>query len=370
MMKKTFAVLMMCGTSMAWPDTLNSYMQTNLTSDLPGVAAQEDPHLVNPWGIVAGPTSPFWISDNGTGFSTLYNGAGKPASLIVTVPPPAGSAGPGRPTGIAFNGSNSFGGASFLFATTQGTISSWTSGQNTVLQATVPGSAYTGLAIGNNGSADFLYAANFRAGRIDTFDSHFAQTMIAGGFTDPTLPAGYAPFNIQNLGGKLYVTYALQNSSGPGDLAGIGHGFVNVFDTNGNLLQRLTSEGALNSPWGLALASSQFGAFSGDLLIGNFGDGLIHAYDPNSGAFMGTLDDLAGNPIQIEGLWGLSFGNGAQGQDLNALYFTAGIPGPNGHVEDHGLFGAITETPEPGALLLMSLGLGSIFWLYRKRVWR
>jgi uncharacterized protein (TIGR03118 family) len=165
----------------------------------------------------------------------------------------------------------------------------------------------------------------------------------------------------------LYVTYALQNAAQHDDVAGAGHGFVDVFDTNGNLLRHLTSQGALNSPWGLALAPTQFGAFSGDLLIGNFGDGLINAYDPSSGAFVGTLDTVTGNPIQIDGLWGLSFGNGAQGQNLNTLYFTAGIPGPDGQVEEHGLFGAVSETREPKSFLLMTLGFGFVVWVYRKR---
>ena len=362
---------MIWGAGTAWPDTLNHYTQTNLTSDLPGVAAQQDPNLVNPWGIVASPTSPFWISDNGTGLSTLYNGAGKPASLVVTVPPPAGNTGPAAPTGVVFNGSSSFGGAPFLFATEDGTISSWTGGTNAMLQVTsAPGSVYKGLAIGTSGSANLLYAANFGAGKIDVFDSHFTATTVAGGFTDPTLPTGYAPFNIQNIDGKLYVTYALQDAAKHDDVAGPGHGFIDVFDTDGNLLRRFTSQGALNSPWGLALAPAQFGAFSGDLLIGNFGNGVINAYDPNNGAFAGTLDDVTGNPIQVGGLWGLSFGNGAQGQDLNTLYFTAGIPGPNGQIEDHGLFGAVAQTPEPESLLLMALGIGSLLCFYRKRAWR
>ena len=211
-----------------------------------------------------------------------------------------------------------------------------------------------------------MYAANFGTGKIDVFNGNFGLATVSGHFTDPNLPAGYVPFNIQNIDGILYVTYALQNASRRDDVAGTGHGFVNAFDTNGNLLRRFTSQGALNSPWGLASAPAQFGAFSGDLLIGNFGDGLINAYDPNSGAFAGTLDDVTGSPIQIDGLWGLSFGNGAQGQDLNTLYFTAGIPGPDGQVEEHGLFGAVSETPEPGSLLLMALGLGSVFLAYRK----
>ncbi len=338
--------------SLASGDALNSFVQTNLVSDLPGVAAQLDPNLVNPWGIVAGPTSPFWISDNGTGLSTLYDGTGAKLPLVVTIPP-SGSA----PTGVVFNGTTSFTGAPFIFATENGTIASWSGGASatTVVPATA-GSVYKGLALGNNGSGDLLYAANFGLGRVDVFNSSFSSTSVSGGFKDTSLPAGYAPFDIQNLNGKLYVTYALQDPAHHDDVAGLGHGFIDVFDFNGNMLQRLTSQGSLNSPWGLALAPSGFGSFGGDLLVGNFGDGLIHAYNASSGAFLGTLDDTSGNPLAIQGLWGLSFGNGAHSQGLNTLFFTAGIPG-DGMVEDHGLYGAIDQSPEPASAALLICGL-------------
>ncbi|MGH9344941.1 MAG: TIGR03118 family protein, partial [Terriglobia bacterium] len=226
---------------------------------------------------------------------------------------------------------------------------------------------YKGLAIGNNGSADLLYAANFGLGRVDVFDSTFHATTASGGFHDPSLPAGYAPFDIQNIGGKLYVTYALQDAAKHDDVAGPGHGFVDVFDLNGNLIQRLTSQGALNSPWGLAVAPSGFGEFSGDLLVGNFGDGMINAYDSGTGSFLGTLDNPDGTPIAIDGLWGLRFGSGAQGQALDALYFTAGIAGPD-QIEDHGLFGSLSSTvPEPRPLILAALGLPLCFLILRRR---
>ena len=346
--------------ALALGDGLNSYAQTNLVSDLPGVASHLDSNLVNPWGIVAGPTSPFWISDNGTGLSTLYDGKGATIPLVVTIPP-SGSA----PTGVVFNGTGGFAGSHFIFATENGTIAAWSSGTSAALMGSpASGSVYKGLALGNNGSGDLLYAANFGLGRVDVFDTSFAATSVSGGFKDPNLPAGYAPFDIQNLNGKLYVTYALQDSAHHDDVAGAGHGFVDVFDFNGNMLQRLVSGGsmsALNSPWGLALAPSQFGKFGGDLLVGNFGDGKINAYDANTGAFKGTLENTSGNPLVIQGLWGLSFGNGAFSQGTNTLFFTAGIPGP-GNVEDHGLYGALDSTPEPApaALLICAFAFGAI----------
>lgn len=348
-------------------DTLNGYVQANLVSDLPGVAAQQDTDLVNPWGIVAGPTTPFWVNDNGTGMATLYTGTGAKLGITVTVPPPNGSPGPSAPTGIVFNSGASFGGAHFIFDTEDGTVSAWSSGASAVLQATSPaGSVYKGLALGNNGSGDLLYATNFGLGRVDVFDSNFHATTVSGGFHDANLPTGYAPFDVQNIGGKLYVTYALQDSAKHDDVAGPGNGFIDVYDLNGNLLQRLTSHGALNSPWGMAVAPSDFGAFSGDLLVGNFGDGTINAYDPSTGSFIGTLDNPDGTPLTIDGLWGLHFGNGAQDERMDALYFTAGIAGPD-QVEDHGLFGSISvDTPEPQPLVLAGLGLVACL-LFRRR---
>jgi uncharacterized protein (TIGR03118 family) len=347
----------------AFGDGLNSYAQTNLVSDLPGVASHQDANLVNPWGIVASPTSPFWISDNGTGLSTLYDGAGATIPLVVSIPPSGGAA----PTGIVFNGTGGFAGSHFIFATEGGTIAAWTSGTAAVsMGSSASGSVYKGLALGNNGSGDLLYAANFGLGRVDVFDTNFAATTVPGGFKDANLPAGYAPFNIQNLNGKLYVTYALQDAAHEDDVAGLGHGFIDVFDFNGNMLQRLVSDGNLNSPWGLTLAPSEFGKFGGDLLVGNFGDGMIHAYNADTGAFQGTLNGTGGNPLAIQGLWGLSFGNGAFSQGVNTLFFTAGIPGP-GNVEDHGQYGALDSTPEPApaALLICAFALAAIVRQHR-----
>jgi uncharacterized protein (TIGR03118 family) len=353
------------------------YAQTNLVSDLPGVAEFQDPNLVNPWGMSSSSSSPIWVSDNGADKATLYNGAGQPVQvgsppmqLVVSIPS-------GAPTGQVFNLNNSgsnadFKGAVFIFASENGGIDSWKGANGTAAINQIPttaSSVYKGLALGTSSQGATLYATNFRSGKIDTFNSTFGQATLAGSFTDPNLPSGYAPFGIQNVGGKLYVTYAVQDSTKHDDVAGAGNGIVDVFDTNGNFLQRLVPNGSsspLNSPWGLALAPSNFGQFSGDLLIGNFGDGTIHAFDPTTGAFLGTLDDASGNPIVIQGLWGLLFGNGGNGGAMNELFFTAGIPTPGDtDIEAHGLFGALT-VPEPSTMALLMSGV-ALLVLRRRR---
>ena len=323
-----------------------SVSQTNLVSDGAVPALHVDPNLVNPWGIASSPTGPFWVSDNKTGVSTLYNGAGNILPLVVTIPPPPGSPSGtlASPTGIVFNGTPDFGvtgGPShFLFDTEDGTISGWNSGVTAELQVdnSASGAVYKGLATGANGGSNFLYAANFHSGMVEVYNASFVQT---GAFTDPNVPAGYAPFGIQNIGGSLYVTFAQQDGSAHDDVAGPGHGYVDVFSTAGVLQRRLISGGALNSPWGLALAPSNFGSFSNDLLVGNFGDGTINAFDPATGALIGPLVDGANRPIVNEGLWGLAFGNGANAGPSNTLFFTAGVPGVDGAVESHGLFGSL-----------------------------
>src|SRR5271157_5399145 len=316
----------------------NSFAQHNLVSDIPGVALVTDPDLSNPWGVSFSPTSPFWISDNHTGLTTLYNGMGTKIGLTVTIPPPLGVQGLSSPTGQVFTGNNPAFGASFVFATEDGTISSWkgANGTNAVLRFdnSASGAVYKGLAVAGN----FLYAANFNAGTVDVLDSNFNKVSLSGTFTDPTIPAGYAPFNIEASEGRLYVSYALQDTAKHDDVAGAGHGFLDVFDTNGNFIQRLVSQGALNSPWGMTWAPAGFGKFGGDLLVGNFGDGTINVFDPATGNWIAQLADPNGNPLVNQGLWGLTFGNGGNGGNTNTLYFSAGIPGPD-MVEDHGLFG-------------------------------
>jgi len=342
------------------------------------LAAVTDPDLVNPWGIVHSPTSPFWIADNGSGLSTLYTGSGAKVPLTVTVPPPGGAPGPSAPTGIVFNPTSDFQVAAskpahFIFDTEDGTIAAWASGTSAILEVDNSGSSavYKGLALANNGSGNFLYASNFHAGTVDVFNSSFTKTSLSGSFTDPSMPAGYAPFDIQNLGGDLYVTYAKQNAAKHDDVAGPGNGYIDVFDLNGDLLRRLVSNGPLDSPWGLTIAPTGFGTYGGDLLVGNFGDGTIDVFNPLNGHFINTLDGPGNVPVVIQGLWGLEFGNGASGGSADTLYFTAGIPG-GGAVEDHGLFGSLAavQVPDPAdTAMLLGLalaGLGALAW--RRRI--
>jgi uncharacterized protein (TIGR03118 family) len=338
------------------------YTQRNLISDDTSLisAEQEDGLLVNAWGLASSPTSPWWIANNGSDTSILFNAStGSIQSRVVAIPG-------GKPTGVVFNSSGggfevhsgaASGSATFIFASEAGIISGWNSGvpppAPTSMEAqvgiSVPDAIYKGLAIAGTGAAARLYATNFHAGTVDVFDNRFTLLSLPGAFVDPNLPAGYAPFGIQNINGTLYVTYALQDEDKEDDVAGPGHGYVDAFDTAGNLLGRVASAGPLNSPWGLALAPGDFGAFSGKLLVGNFGDGRIHAYDldrPTSSGeavLVGQLHSAKGPPIKIEGLWALQFGNGAGAGDTSSLFFTAG---PSD--ESHGLFGSLEPADPPG----------------------
>jgi len=319
------------------------YRQTNLQSDLAEFVnpPPPDPDLVNAWGLAASSTSPWWVADNGTDKSTLYNGnTGAKQGLVVSVP--------GAPTGVVFAPTGSFGTARFIFSTESGTILAWSGGTAAVVVAdkSPTGAVYKGLAITATAPGPFIYATNFHAGTVDVFNSTFSEVTVPGGFHDPAIPAGYAPFGIQNINGTIYVTYALQDADAEDDVPGEGHGFVNAFDTSGNLLRRVATRGDLNSPWGLALAPLNFGKFSGDLLVGNFGDGRIHAFVPTSaGEFddHGPLHSTHGRPIEIDGLWALQFGNGANAGPTNALFFTAGP-----FEEGHGLFGRLDVAGPPG----------------------
>jgi uncharacterized protein (TIGR03118 family) len=360
----TLLLLLVPVAAYAQANTANGfYQQTNLVSDLPNVGAKfQDPNLVNPWGLSHGPTTPWWVSDNGAGVSTLYNGQGQafpPGSpLVVTIPPPTGSPAGTKaaPTGNVFNPTSGFvvsengisGASLFIFATEDGTISGWNRNVDVthaileVDRSTVGlGAVYKGLAIASNASGSFIYATNFRFGTVEMFDSSFT---LVRSFTDSKLANTcplpnqcYAPFGIQNIGGKLFVTFALQNAEKHDDVSGPAHGFVDVFDTSGNLIQRLVLHGRLNSPWGLTQAPADFGLFSNALLVGNFGNGRINAFDLNTGEFLGQLRDQANKPITIDGLWALGFGNDANAGLHNELFFTAGING-----EADGLFGKIT----------------------------
>ncbi|MFY0571486.1 TIGR03118 family protein [Archangium lansingense] len=333
----------------------NAYVQRNLVADREGFAENVDPNLVNAWGIAFNPFGLVWVNDNGTGVSTLYNGDGVRNSLVVTVPPPEGVAGPGRPTGIVFNGTGQFivtqGDAAatsfFIFATEQGTITAWAPAINltnsfTVVNNSATGAIYKGLALAPNGTGFFLYATDFHNGKIDVFNSSFAPATLPGSFSDPTIPAGFAPFGIQNINGNLYVTYAKQDRDREDDVTGHGLGYVNIFDANGRLVRRLISRGKLNAPWGLALAPASFGKFGSKLLVGNFGDGVINVYDPQTGNHDGRLEGPDGKTIKIDGLWGLAFGSGVANQPTDTLFFTAGPED-----ETHGLYGRLDAVRIP-----------------------
>jgi uncharacterized protein (TIGR03118 family) len=371
----------------------NRYVVTNLVSNIATLGGKViDPNLQNAWGVAFTPAaSPFWISDNNNGLSTLYDGDGTIVPLVVTIPcPPPSTVGQGSscppnpppnsaaPTGMIWNPTTSTTTgflvpgtnlpASFIWATEDGTISAWTGGLGNLTPALPPdnavlavnnsnvpnatlGAVYKGLVAGVNvngvslnNSTDFvlLFVTNFRAGTVEVYgpangtsNGQYVQTTTDGGFIDPDIPPGYAPFGIQNINGDLFVTYALQNAQKHDDVAGRGNGFVDVFDTDGHLLRRFASRGALNSPWGVARASFAFGRFSGKILVGNFGDGKINVFE-SDGTFIDQLRDTNGKPLKIDGLWTLTLGGGAKSSP-DTLYFTAG---PNN--ETNGLFGTIT----------------------------
>jgi len=332
---------------------VTGFQQTNLVSSVAGQAPVTDPNLRNPWGIARSSGSPFWIGNQVSANATLYNGAGQPFPvgnpLIVSVP---STGNPSGPTGVVFNSTTGFptfsGGtpSTFIFANRNGNIQGWNSAAGTTAVITVLGTAssYTGLTIGNNGSGDFLYAANFATAHIDVFDSSFHSASAGGNFTDPGLPAGFAPHNVQTLGGTVFVTY--KNSANGG-------GIVSAFSQSGNFLRRVSSNtagGHLDAPWGLAIAPAGFGPFGGALLVGNEGDGRISAFDVLTGSFLGQISDASNQPIANPGLWGLTFGNGVNGGSPSTLYFTAGTQG-----ETQGLFGSISPVPEPSAMILVGL---------------
>jgi uncharacterized protein (TIGR03118 family) len=328
----------------------DSFYTTNLVTDDKKVnnAEVQDKHLVNAWGISYGSTGPFWVSANGMGLANLYSvdpttNATTKLGMEVTIP------GDGSVTGQVFNGTSAFSSDRFLFVSEDGTISGWRGALGTqaeVLQTGVSDNVYKGVALATINGNTYLYAANFKSGSIDVVKGTPGAPNLTGNFTDPNLPQGYAPFNIQLLGGKLYVTYALQGS-GKDEQHGAGLGFVNVFDTQGNILSRLGTMGTLNAPWGLAIAPSSFRSFAGDLLVGNFGDGTVNAFDLTSNKFVGQLPGLDGKPLSIDGLWGLIPGNGGSGGSQDSIYFSAG-PGD----ESHGLFGALSAVPEPSSIVL------------------
>ncbi len=358
----------------ATPANAGRYSVTNLVTDNQAINSAKitDPNLVNAWGISSSSTSPFWISDNGRGVSTLYsveptNNLTSIVPLVVTIP------GDGTPTGQVFNSANASGAFNqnlFLFVSQDGTISGWRGASGTTaetLQLPDASNVYKGATLETIGSHSYLLSANFRTGNIDVLKGDAGAPGLAGRFTDPGLPANYAPFNVQKLGNTIYVTYALQDAAKHDDVAGAGHGFVSAFDSNGTFLARVSGGGTLNSPWGLAIAPSTFGKFAGDLLVGNFGDGHINVFDPTNNKFLGQLNGLDGNPLSIDGLWALTPGNDHGAGSSQSIYFTAGPVN-----ESHGLFGVIESVPEPSTAVmsLIALGLVAAGCRYRNRKYR
>jgi uncharacterized protein (TIGR03118 family) len=329
----------------------NAYLVHGLVADQPGVADFTDPNLVNPWGVFTSSGSPFWVSDAGTGLSTIYTSNGTPNATTKPAVPGANSAN-GVPTGGVNNSTGGFliqGKApSFMFVTADGTISGWASAVDAtkafiMVNNSAQGAVYYGMAISatTTNAAPMIYAANFHSGAIEVYDTNYKPVTLAGTpFVDAAVPAGYGPFNIWNLGGKLYVTWAQQNTAKTGWVNGAGLGAVSIFDLNGNLLQHVATGGPLNAPWGVAIAPATFGAFANDILVGNFGDGTINAFDPASFKALGALTDQNGNTITEPGLWALIVGNGGSGGDANAIYFSAG-----GATQKHGLLGSIQAAP-------------------------
>jgi uncharacterized protein (TIGR03118 family) len=334
--------------SLAHAQAANSYTQSNLISDGSVKAQQTDTQLINPWGVAIGQQTPFWINTTGTGLSEVYD-AGANKQFVVTIPA-AGSGKIGSPTGIVFNSSTTDfalpqgAAAFFIFDALDGTISAWNpSVTNAVVVAnnSASGAVYTGIAIVNNGTGNFLLAADFSKNKIDVFDAKFAPATVGGTFTDPSIPSGFAPFNVHVINNQVFVMYAQRNPAGGPPTSGAAAGYVSVFDNNGKFVSHAISGGNLNAPWGLTLAPASFGAFGGDLLVGNFGDGTINAYDPTSFALKGQLQDSTGKPIQNGNLWEILFGSNGTG-DPNTLYFSAGVNNEKG-----GLFGAIAATAAP-----------------------
>ncbi|MFC5524845.1 TIGR03118 family protein [Rhodanobacter ginsengisoli] len=324
-----------------------TYKRHNLVSDGFVPADHVDPHLVNTWGIAFNPSGAVWVANNGSGTSTLYDGDGNVLSLVVQIPGPTTDGG-GNPTGVVYNGSGDFvvskgavsGPSRFIFATEDGVIAAWApnvDATHAVRVRTAGSAIYKGLAISAGGNGGQIYATDFFNAKVDVYDSHFALVALPpGAFRDPGIPHGFAPFGIQNIHGDIYVTYAKQDAGRHDDVQGPGLGFVDAYTPNGRLLRRIASRGALNAPWGMAMAPAGFGLFGNTLLVGNFGDGRINAYDPIFNIPLGSLRDASYRPVRIEGLWGIAFGNGYLHQSVDSLYFTAGPAD-----EEHGVYGRL-----------------------------
>jgi uncharacterized protein (TIGR03118 family) len=344
------AVLMFSSLALA-----QHYTQTNLVSNV-GAAPTNDPNLQNAWGLVASPGSPWWLSNNAGGTSTLYsvNATGTAATivpLVVTVPNAPSQSAPGSPTGIMFNGSPTDfllapgKPARFIFVTEDGTVSGWNSGtmatimvDNSQVPDAANGAVYKGATIAEIDGNKFILAANFRSGRVDVFDTNFKQVKISEEqFDDDRIPRDFAPFNVQGVGPNIYVTYAKQNAAKHDPVGGAGFGFVDVFSPHGKLLQRLQHGPWMNAPWGVVWATQHFGEFTNTILVGQFRNGWISAFNPVTGRFLGNILNPDGSTLTIDGIWALRFGNGKSAGPATTLFFTAG---PGGEV--NGLFGTLT----------------------------
>ena len=355
---KYFAVLAVGFSLLPVITIAQHYTQTNLVSDLPGMAPVTDVHLVNPWGLTRSATSPWWVADNNSGFSTLYTGAGAIVPIngtgTVTIPPPKGSpAGTlATPTGVVFNGSATDflvgpnAPAHFIFVTEDGTISGWNSGAAAILEVdnsdggSPRGAVYKGATTALVNGKVYLYVTNFRSGRVEVYDNTFRPVRMSErmfDFDDHDIPHDFAPFNIQNIGGSLFVTYAKQDVARHDDVAGDGFGFVEIFDPSGRHISHLEHGPLLNSPWGVVWTPRDFGLFSNSILVGNFGSGKIAAFNGFSGKFIGFVKKPDDSILSIDGLWSLTFGNGASAGPSTTLFFSAGLD-----AETHGLFGTLT----------------------------
>jgi len=337
------------GAAFAGGQPANAYIAHNLVSDGSVPADHTDPNLLNAWGVAFNPTGFVWVTDNHSGKSTLYDGLGNVQSLVVTIPPAdPNSSDPGSPDGIVYSGTDEFvvsngttsGPARFLFVSEDGLLSGWAPNvdlNNAQRVVASPDTIYKGLAIATVETGSRLYAADFHNGKVDMWDGNFQPVSIPGSFVDPRLPHHFAPFGIQTIGDRIYVTFARQDADKEDDVPG--RGIVDVFDLDGKFIKRGAQQAGLNSPWGVAMAPADFGHFSNDLLVANFGDGTISAFDSHS-QFLGKLRTADGKIIRIPGLWGIQFGNGVNSQPTNTLFFAAG---PND--ENDGVYGSISMAP-------------------------
>jgi uncharacterized protein (TIGR03118 family) len=347
-------LLIACWLLAAWPSAAqNRYLETKLVADQPGVAVFTDPKLINGWGLDHSPGGPWFVAAADTGYSLVYDGTGAPYPsgnpTVISVPSP-GNNGPGAPTSVVYNGTSDFQlatglPATYLFATEDGTIAGWNpnvDATHAILKVTASNAVYKGMTMGQFKGQNLLYAANFFSGSVNVFDANFNPvTLPPGAFQNSAVPAGFAPFNVQSIGGLIYVAWAKQNRKKTQDVPGAGNGYLAAFNPDGSLVLQFEHNNTLNSPWGFTMApASGFGSFSGLLLVTQFGGGTIAGFNPATGTFQGVLNGTSGRPIKIPGIWGIEFGDGGLTGPTTSLYFAAGT-----QLEHHGLFGTFTFQP-------------------------